>query len=150
MFDLIENNLLLIAALTFATISLIWLGWKIRLWWKNFLFMLVRKRGTKGERKAIKLLQKNGYEILDAQVRLTGHFFVDDELTEFDLRPDFLVERNGYRYIAEIKTGDASNPKNRNTRRQLHEYSYYSGMGSILLVDPTKNSIQSVSFKKTI
>ena len=150
MFDLIENNLLFFAALTFATIFLIWLGWKIRLWWKNFLFMLVRKRGTKAERKAVKLLQKNGYEILDAQVRLTGHFFVDGKLTEFDLRPDFLVERSGYRYIAEIKTGDASNPKNLNTRRQLHEYSHYSGMGSVLLVDPTKNSIQSVSFKKTI
>ena len=150
MFDLIENNLLFFAALTFATISLIWLGWKIRLWWKNFLFMMVRKRGKKGERNAIKLLQRNGYEILDAQVRLTGHFFVDGKLTEFDLRPDFLVERSGYRYIAEIKTGEASNPKNRNTRRQLHEYSHYSGMDSVLLVDPTKKSIQLVVFRKTI
>ena len=64
MFDLIENNLLFFAALTFATIFLIWLGWKIRLWWKNFLFMLVRKRGTKAERKAVKLLQKMDMKFL--------------------------------------------------------------------------------------
>ena len=148
MIELIKNNLLLLAVLTFAIVFFIWLGWKIRLWWKNFLFMLLRKRGKKGERNSIKFLEKNGYKILDTQIRVSGYFFIDGALTEFDLRPDLLVEKGGAKYIAEIKTGDVSNPKNRNTRRQLHEYSYYSGIENILLVDPIKKSIKSVSFEK--
>ena len=72
---------------------------------------------------------------------------VDDELRKFKLRPDLLVEKDGIRYIAEIKTGEVANPSNRNTRRQLHEYSYYSGHDIILLLDPTEKSIKRISFK---
>ena len=110
--------------------------------------MLVRKRGRKGERTSINLLEKSGYKVLDEQIRLNGYFFVDDELNEFDLRPDLLVEKDGIQYIAEIKTGEVANPSNRNTRRQLHEYSYYSDQDVVLLVDPTKKSIKRISFKK--
>tara|TARA_B100000575_G_C23072840_1_gene618013 strand:- start:631 stop:1092 length:462 start_codon:yes stop_codon:yes gene_type:complete len=146
MSDLIENNLLLILAFTVSIAFFIWLGWKIRLWWKNFLFMLSRKRGNKGEKTSVELLEKNGFRILNKQIKLRGYFFIDGEKTEVDLRPDFLVEKDGVEYIAEIKTGDVANPSNRNTRRQLHEYSYYSGQENILLVDPTKRSIKLVSF----
>ena len=59
-----------------------------------------------------------------------------------------LVEKNGVKYIAEIKTGDVASPFNRNTRRQLHEYSYYSNHDIVLLVDPIKKSIKKLSFKK--
>ncbi len=146
MIDVIENNLLLLTLLVCVTIFSIWLGWKIRLWWKNFLFMLSRKRGKKGERTSIKLLERNGYKVLDEQIKLNGYFFINDDLKEFELRPDLLVEKDGIRYIAEIKTGEVANPNNRNTRRQLHEYSYYSGHDIILLVDPINKSINRLSF----
>ena len=110
--------------------------------------MLVRKRGRKGEKTSINLLKKNGYKILDEQIKLNGYFFIDQELNEFDLRPDLLVEKDGIEYIAEIKTGEVANPSNRNTRRQLQEYSYYSNQDVILLVDPIKKSIKRISFKK--
>merc|ERR1712127_246772 len=100
--------------------------------------MLVRKRGKKGERNSINLLEKNGYKVLDEQIKLNGYFFIDDELKEFDLRPDLLVEKDGIQYIAEIKTGEVANPSNRNTRRQLHEYSYYSNQEIVLLVNPIR------------
>ncbi|MDC3088148.1 hypothetical protein OA505_00010 [Alphaproteobacteria bacterium] len=148
MLELIENNLPLLILIAFLVIFFIWLGWKIRLWWKNFLFMLVRKRGKKGERTSIQLLKKNGYKVLDEQIKLNGYFFIDDELNKFDLRPDLLVEKDGIQYIAEIKTGEVANPSNRDTRRQLHEYSYYSNQDIILLVDPIKKSIKRLSFKK--
>jgi hypothetical protein len=79
---------------------------------------------------------------------LTGHFFIDDAFKEFDLRPDLLVEKDGARYIAEIKTGEVANPNNRNTRRQLHEYSYYGGHDIVLLVDPIRKSIKRLSFQR--
>ena len=148
MIDLIESNSLLLTLIICVAIFFIWLGWKIRLWWKNFLFMLLRKRGKKGERTSIKLLERYGYKVLDEQIKLNGYFFIDDALREFELRPDLLVEKDGVRYIAEIKTGEVANPSNRNTRRQLHEYSYYSGHDIILLVDPIKRTIKRLSFQR--
>ena len=150
MTDLIENNLLFFLLIISSIILFIWLGWKIRLWWKNFLFMLLRKRGKKGEQNSIMLLEKNGYKVLDEQIKLSGYFFIDDKLNEFDLRPDLLVEKDGIQYIAEIKTGEVANPSNRNTRRQLHEYSYYSNQEIVLLVDPIRKSIKRLSFKKNL
>ena len=148
MTDLIENNLLAFLLIISSIILFIWLGWKIRLWWKNFLFMLLRKRGKKGEQNSIMLLEKNGYRIIEEQMKLNGSFFIDDALSKFDLRPDLLVEKDGVKYIAEVKTGDVASPFNRNTRRQLHEYSFYSNHDIILLVDPIKKSIKKISFKK--
>ena len=150
MIELIERNLFAILLILFLIIFFIWLGWKIRLWWKNFLFMLLKKRGRKGERNSIILLENYGYKILDEQIKLNGYFFIDGKLSEFDLRPDLLVEKDGVKYIAEIKTGEVANPSNRNTRRQLHEYSYYSNQDDVLLVDPIKKSIKKLSFKKII
>ena len=79
---------------------------------------------------------------------MNGFFFIDDDLKEFDWRPYLLVENEGMQYIAEIKTGEFANPSNRNTRRQLHEYSYYSNQEIVLLVDPIRKSIKRLSFKK--
>ena len=149
MIDLLTGNQIFLLLTLVAALLFIWLGWKIRLWWKNFLFTLLRRRGKKGEKASIKLLEKNGYRILEEQIKLDGYILVDDALSKFELRPDLLVEKDGIRYIAEIKTGEVANPSNRNTRRQLHEYSYYSGQDIILLVDPKKNSIKRVSFKRS-
>ena len=148
MIDFFKENLIVLVVALICALLLIWLGWKIRLWWKNFLFMLLRRRGRRGEKAAIRLLKRNGYKILQEQIKLSGHIFIDDALEKFELRPDFLIEKEGVQYIAEIKTGESANPSNRNTRRQLHEYSYYSGYEVILLVDPTKNLIIRVSFKR--
>jgi hypothetical protein len=148
MIDLLKDNIIFLFIVLIGALLLIWLGWKIRIWWKNFLFMLLRRRGRRGERVAIRLLKTNGYNILEEQIRVEGHLYIDDALNKFELRPDFLVEKDGVRYIAEIKTGESAHPSNRNTRRQLHEYAYYSGHEIILLVDPIKNLIRKVSFKK--
>ena len=148
MIELIEKNLLALLLILFVIIFFIWLGWKIRLWWKNFLFSILKKRGRKGERNSIRLLENYGYKVLDEQIKLNGYFFIDGELSEFDLRPDLLVEKDGVKYIAEVKTGEVANPSNRNTRRQLHEYSYYSNQDIVLLVDPIKKSIKKLSFRK--
>ena len=118
MIDLLADNLIFLFLALAAALLSTWLGWKIRLWWRNFLFMLLRRRGKKGEKASIKLLEKNGYKILKEQIKLDGYILVDAVLEKFELRPDLLVEKDGIRYIAEIKTGEVANPSNRNTRRQ--------------------------------
>ena len=147
MIDLLTDNLMFLFLALAAAALFMWQGWKIRLWWRKFLFMLLRRRGKKGEKASIKLLEKNGYKILKEQIKLDGFLLVDDELRKFELRQDLLIEKDGIRYIAEIKTGEIANPSNRNIRRQLHEYSYYSGHDIISLVDPIEKSIKRISFK---
>ena len=140
------NAYALLVAGVVTTLCILWLGWRSRILWKNFLFSLVRRRGRDGEEVALKLLQKNGYEIIQSQLPLSGHCMVDDQLLDFDVRVDYLVERDGRKYLAEVKTGDAANPKNIATRRQLYEYASLSHSETVLLVDATSKRVMAISF----
>ena len=77
MIDLLTDNLIFLSLALAIALLFIWLGWKIRLWWKNFLFMLLRRKGKKGEKASMKLLEKNGYKILEEQIKLEGFLLVD-------------------------------------------------------------------------
>ena len=129
-----------------VVVILLWLGWRLRIAWKNFLFSLVRRRGRIGEEEAIKLLKKNGYNIVQSQLPLAGGCIVDGEAVEFKVRVDYLVERQGVKYLAEVKTGDAANPKNVSTRRQLFEYAALSHSETVLLVDATNGKVMEIRF----
>ena len=54
----LEIFLLIILILFF-----LYLGWKIRVIYKNIKFYLYKRKGKKAENKAVKLLKKNGYKI---------------------------------------------------------------------------------------
>lgn len=128
---------------------ILWLGWRLRIAWKRFLFSLLKRRGRIGEDKAVKLLKKNDYSILQDQVPLSGFLSVDGVKLDFHVRVDYLVERNGIKYLAEVKTGEAANPKNRGTRRQLLEYALLSGSEVVLLVDPIIGRVLEIRFSYT-
>lgn len=133
-------------AVLLAVVFVLWIGWKLRLSWQNFLFSLSRRRGSKGEATAIRLLQANGFDIVSSQVPFSGSLSVNGEHVGFDVRPDFLVERNGIQYLAEVKTGKAASHRNRNTRRQLLEYVTLGKTDTILLVDATAEKIMEIRF----
>ncbi len=127
-------------------VFLLWLGWKLRLAWKNFLFSLVRRRGRSGENKAVKLLKRNGYKIIQSQVPMPGHLYVDNKKINFNTRADYLVERGGMQYVAEVKTGNAAKVKNIATRRQLFEYASLCKTDTIILVDATSSTVKKIRF----
>jgi hypothetical protein len=141
------DNLLGLILVIAAIVFFLWLGWKLRLAWKNFLFSLRKRRGKRGETKAIKLLEKHGYQIIQAQVTLPGYLYVDDDRLDFDIRPDYLVERDGVQYLAEVKTGDAAKVVNRSTRRQLFEYARLGSTDTIVLVDATTGTVSEIRFE---
>ena len=145
----LDRDVINILLLIFILFFCICFGWIIRWQWKKIYFFLLQRRGRAGEISSINILKRNGYKIIDQQIRLEGHIFIDGRISKFELRPDFLVEKDGTKYIAEIKTGEVASPKNRNTRRQLHEYAYYGGYDVILLVDPDAISITRISFRKS-
>ena len=57
----LHNEWLLLA----FVLVLLYLGWRIRKVWKNFKFYLIKRKGKRGEGIAIKLLNKEGYEIIN-------------------------------------------------------------------------------------
>ena len=125
---------------------ILYLGWRIRKAWKNFLFYLIKRKGRKGEGIAVKLLNKAGYEILDEQVSFPGFLFENNNKVEYLVKPDFLVEKDGEKYIAEVKTGASALIQNRNTRRQILEYSHLNQNKTVLLIDIESKKIKKIDF----
>ncbi len=75
-----------------------------------------------------------------------GYLYVDGGRMDFDIRPDYLVERDGAQYLAEVKTGNAANVGNRSTRRQLLEYARLGSTDTIVLVDATTSTVSKIRF----
>ena len=125
-----------------------WLGWRLRLWWKNILFSRLRRRGQQGEAEALKILERYGYKIIQSQLSLPGHIFIDDDKQDFDVRPDYLVEKGGVQYLAEVKTGKAARSASRETRRQLFEYAALGNSDTVILVDATKGTLNKIRFEQ--
>ena len=144
LFDYSSGFLILI---TVVVLLLLWFGWKLRIAWRNFLLYLNRRKGKIGEQDAVSLLEKKGYKIIQSELPLSGFFYIDDEPSRFNVRADYLVERDGRKYLAEVKTGLAARANNSTTRRQLLEYASVTKSDTILLVDATAGKIQRIRFE---
>ena len=111
---------------------------------------LARRRWTRaaaGEVEAEDLLAEQGFAILDRQAGLVWAIECDGEPHPVELRADLLVERDGRRYVAEVKTGiSAPLLTNAATRRQLLEYCVAYQVDSVLLVDIDAQAIREVTF----
>ena len=139
---LLNNEWLLIVFI----ILILYLGWRIRKAWKNFLFFLIKRKGKKGESIAIKILEKEGYKVLEEQYSLDGLLHEDNIRIEYKVKPDFLVIRDGQKFVAEVKTGGSALIQNRATRRQLLEYSHLNKKNIILLIDIESRKIKKIDF----
>ena len=111
-----------------------------RAWWYRWL-------GRRGEASAESLLKAAGYTIVDDQLRLPCNYLVDGDVISYSVRVDFLVEKDGRRYVAEAKNGpSASDPRTTATRRQLLEYTVAYGAYGVLLVDVPGKRVRVVEF----
>ncbi len=104
-------------------------------------------RAARGERQAERLLDRLGYAICARQVATSFAVTCDGEVHEVPLRADLLVERDGKRYVAEVKTGRvAPRLATTATRRQLLEYRVAYDVDGILLVDAEAGRVMHVDF----
>ena len=109
------------------------------------------RRASAGEVAAEELLESHGYDVLDRQVRCLWWMEVDGDEEEVELRADLLVERDGERFIAEVKTGvQAPDPGFPPTRRQLLEYRLAFDPYRVLLVDVEGGEIMEVTFPRAL
>lgn len=106
------------------------------------------QRAAAGEAEAEDLLAERGFAVVSRQAGLVWSIECDGEPHPVALRADLLVERDGRRYVAEVKTG-ASAPllTNAATRRQLLEYCVAYQVDSVLLVDVEAQAVREVTFR---
>jgi hypothetical protein len=106
-----------------------------------------RRLGADGERRARTLLKKEGYRIQAEQSSGTYSLLVDGQRVPVRLRADFIVERRGRVYVAEVKSGEESvKVTGRATRRQLLEYLFAFDVHGVLLLDMHESCIREVNF----
>lgn len=100
-----------------------------------------------GEARAEVLLAHAGFTVVERQVAHVWHVAIDDDVHATALRCDFLVARDGERWVAEVKTGDlAPSLATAATRRQLLEYQVAYAAAGVALVDATAGTVHEVRF----
>ena len=111
----------------------------------------LRRRWTRavaGELAAEDMLAERGFAILDRQAGMVWSIECDGEPHLVELRADLVVERDGRRYVAEVKTGvSAPLLTNAATRRQLLEYCIAYDVDSVLLVDVEAQAVREITFR---
>lgn len=104
-------------------------------------------RALSGEEEAERLLEAEGYTIVDRQLRGSWELEVDGEAMSVGVRADLMVERHGLTFIAEVKTGElAPDLGYAPTRRQLLEYWFVFQPDGLLLIDMEAGLVRQVAF----
>ncbi|TYP51645.1 PD-(D/E)XK nuclease family protein [Thermosediminibacter litoriperuensis] len=118
--------------------------------WKYFLGLRLRMRMEKArisERRAVSLLKKHGFDIVDVQKEASYAVFVNGKPHEVTVRADVIVKKGGKIYVAEIKSGKVSPSLNTSaTRRQLLEYYLVYKPAGLILVDMEQKKIKTVEY----
>lgn len=137
-------------ALGFGVVALIvlgvWLGVRISRWRVSRRGRAVSRRGARGERIAVRLLEKHGYRVVEEQARRHAEVEVDGKPRRFEIIVDAIATRGRVRYVAEFKTGGAASIGNRGTRRQLLEYAVAFPDHGLILVDATSRTLCEIDF----
>jgi hypothetical protein len=145
---MVRTDVLLAAiASVLACIAVLALVAMLRRWRASRRARRRAARAGAGERDAVALLEAGGYRIVVAQARRTWAPIVDGEPHAIVLRADYLVERDGERLVAEVKTGEvAPSLDAAATRRQLLEYRVAFAADAVLLVCPERGEIHRIEF----
>jgi hypothetical protein len=122
------------------------LGFRLRRFWISKNAQRRTRHGLQRETEARAVLQAAGYRIVAEQQAQPWPVVAGDEWINVTLKADFVVERNGQRFVADAKTGAARWVRSTATRRQLLEYLIAYDVDAALLVDMEERRIINVAF----
>ncbi len=106
------------------------------------------KNAKKAERLARELLIRQGYTIVAMQKRVPIITKIDGRSYKNHVQADFIVKKNGLKYVADVKTGkQLARPTSADIRRQLLEYYLIYRVNGVLLVDMENETIHNVEFE---
>lgn len=115
----------------------LYLALRFQRWRARRLGSANRRRGRKAEHQARKLLERQGYKVLDDKPRFAHTLLVNGAPASFDVNPDMLVCRDGTSYIVEVKNyNDSTGINNAAIRRQVIEYLRATGLPCLLIHMP--------------
>jgi len=121
----------------------------VRGWLRGMRARARSARAYAGEREGARILRAHGFAIVGAQVAAEYPVEVDGEIVVCGVRADYVVQKRGARFVAEVKTGAlAPRIDTAATRRQLLEYEIAFGVDGVLLVDADRDVIHTVSFPR--
>jgi len=119
----------------------------VRRWYVGRVQRYRLRRARDGETRAARLLTAAGYEIVGSQVEHSYDLWLDGQAQTVGLRADYLAERDGCRYVVEVKTGTACDIRSAATRRQLLEYDHAFDAEGLVLADMQKRLLRQVRFR---
>ncbi|AKV00642.1 hypothetical protein AKJ09_07305 [Labilithrix luteola] len=130
-------------------VLLVLLGRAFSAWRRSRRARWRARRAVEGEARAARWLADQGYRVLGAQVEAEHAVHVDGEPVLVGLRADYVVERDGHRFVVDVKTGSqAPRIETPATRRQLLEYRVAFDVDGVLLVDAEEGRIHTVTFPR--
>lgn len=118
--------------------------------YKYFSRLKLKRRllkAKKSEVKALDLLYRHGYQVLDIQKDAFYTLYVDNKPFKACVKADVIVKKANKTYVAEVKSGKkAPSPTLPATRRQLLEYFMAYKPDGLLLVDMEKEKIRKIEY----
>ena len=139
--------LLAVAAVAVAIALLQALVSLVRRWARRRRMSLRMVRAVLGEERAPSLLDDRGFTVIGAQVVVDHAVRIDDRVVVIPLRADYLAERDGARYVVEVKTGAlAPRIETSTTRRQILEYRIAFDVDGVVLVDAEAGRVHEITF----
>jgi hypothetical protein len=106
------------------------------------------KTAKRAERIAQQYLQQQGYTILSVQERVPIMTKVDGRSYKNHVKADFIVKKDGLKYVVDVKTGEqVLRPTSADIRRQLLEYYLIYRTDGVLLVDMENRKIHTIEFQ---
>jgi hypothetical protein len=120
---------------------------RVRQWLLARRMRVLTGRALDAEAWAARLLEQSGYRVIGSQVPATYELCVDGRPLSIVVRADYIVERRGRRFVAEVKSGTlAPSLETAATRRQLLEYAIAFPVEGVLLVDAEAGLVHEVAF----
>ncbi|HAR61889.1 MAG: hypothetical protein DKM50_08030 [Candidatus Margulisiibacteriota bacterium] len=143
----ININLTILIILCTVIVCIIYVTAKLRSLIRSHKFSRQKILSQKAEIAGAQLLQDKGFEVVEYQSAKNISIHVNNTEHSYRICADFLVQKDEYRFVAEIKNGlQNADISNIQTRRQLLEYYLAYDVDGILLVDMLNRNISLIQF----
>lgn len=116
--------------------------------WNSYLKKKIYYKAKAAEKKAMDLLEVQGYRVIEIQPRRDVYYYLNGEKKRAYVKADFLARRFFRKVICEVKTGEKTRITQAIIRRQLFDYYYAYGVKEVILIDMEKNRIDRITLKR--
>jgi len=124
-----------------------WIGLRGRRFFQRRRLAIRMRDARLGEHRARRILEAHGFRVMGEQVSASHLVCVDGQPASHVVRADYIAQRDGAWFVAEIKTGSAA-PRIETpaTRRQILEYRVVFDVDGVVLVNAEAGTLHEIEF----